>query len=86
MSLFLTVLKAVWCCGEMEGGGGTQINRDVGIALGLLRKGEVASDRSPNQGRLVQHEPTSANIGPIRKPFRFLVILKPSHATLLLKN
>jgi hypothetical protein len=36
------------------GGGGTQINRGVGIALGLLRKGEVASDMSPNQGRLVQ--------------------------------
>jgi hypothetical protein len=53
MSLFLTVLKAVWCWGEMEGGGVTQINRDVGIALGLLRKGEVASDMSPNQGRLV---------------------------------
>ncbi len=38
-----------------DGGGGcTQIDRDVGISLGLLRKGEVKSDMSPNQGRLVQ--------------------------------
>jgi hypothetical protein len=33
-----------------------------------------------------KHEPISANVHPIRKQFRFLVIWKTSHATLLLKK
>jgi hypothetical protein len=54
MSHFLTVLQAVWCWGEMGGGGGYTNKQGCRHSIRLTAKGGgVASDMSPNQGRLV---------------------------------